>query len=68
MTAHIARTRCRCHADETSLILCESCLEEIRERGVADMSPPPRNWRFLVAAAAIILGCSIAMHYVGGTW
>jgi hypothetical protein len=23
MTTHIARARCRCHADEVSLVLCE---------------------------------------------
>ncbi len=65
MTAHIARARCRC---ENTLWLCDECMELVRADGVADLSPPPRNWRFLVVAAAIILGCSIAMHFVGGVW
>jgi hypothetical protein len=68
MTIHTPRARCRCHANETTLLLCDQCLKEIRARRVPDMSPTPRNGRFLLVAAAIILGCSIAMHFVGGAW
>lgn len=65
MTARIARARCSC---ENTLWLCDDCMEVVRSQGVADMSPPPRNWRFLMVAAVVILGCSIAMNFVGGEW
>jgi hypothetical protein len=68
MTAHIARARCRCHADETSPILCDPCLEEIRAHGVADISPPPRNWRFIGVVVLIFTLFFVVMRWIGGAW
>jgi hypothetical protein len=63
MNAHIARARCSC---ENTLWLCDKCMEVVREQGVADMSPPPRNWRFLAIALVVVVVSLAIIHWASG--